>query len=311
VRQHPDNTGSLFEIRQPVKQALSPRLYLDQGRRGIAQKENKAMSHSQFPQVCRSCVPPAPYIGGKRLLAKRLVSMIEAVPHESYIEPFLGMGGGFLKRTKRARSEVVNDISKDVVNLFRILQRHYVAFMEMLKFQISSRSEFDRLLAQPAETLTDLERAARFLYLQRLSFGGRVRAPSFGVSLGRPARFDITRLGSILEDISDRISGVIIENMPWQAIMDRYDSKDSLFYLDPPYYDCEKDYGDGLFSKADFTALAARLKGLKGRFILSLNDRPEIRNLFADFVITTVNTTYSVGKGNVPAREVIITNLQT
>lgn len=70
-------------------------------------------------------MPPAPYLGGKRNLAKRLCSIIEQIPHRSYIEPFVGMGGVFLRRPQPAPVEVINDLSGDVANLFRVVRRHY------------------------------------------------------------------------------------------------------------------------------------------------------------------------------------------
>ena len=80
--------------------------------------------------------PAAAYIGGKRRLGEQLARRIEAVPHETYAEPFIGMGGVFFRRRWAPRREVVNDVSRDVATLFRILQRHYPQFMETLKFQM-------------------------------------------------------------------------------------------------------------------------------------------------------------------------------
>jgi DNA adenine methylase len=109
--------------------------------------------------------PVAGYVGGKRTLSKRLVAMIGATPHSCYVEPFVGMGGVFFRRTTRPTAEVINDISRDVATLFRLLQRHYQQLLDTLKWQLASRAEFERLLKVDPETLTDLERAARFLYL--------------------------------------------------------------------------------------------------------------------------------------------------
>src|SRR5690349_21814608 len=114
--------------------------------------------------------PLAKYIGGKRRLAQQVIAAIEKHPHQLYGEAFVGMGGVFLRRRQAPKVEVINDLNSDVATFFRILQRHYQAFMDMLKWQITSRSEFERLRLQDPGTLTDLERAARFLYLQRLAF---------------------------------------------------------------------------------------------------------------------------------------------
>lgn len=252
--------------------------------------------------------PPAAYIGGKKQLAPRLVSLIEDIPHETYAEPFVGMGGVFFRRRRVPAAEVINDRSGDVATLFRILQRHYVPFMDMLKWQFTSRRDFDRLLSVRADTLTDLERAARFLYLQRLAFGGKVRGRSFGVSHGAPGRFDVTKLGPALEEVNERLSGVIIENLDYDAFIARYDGPTVLFYLDPPYWGSEGDYGADAFSRADFRKLADILAGISGRFVLSINDTPEVREVFGAFDQEPVELTYTIS-ANAPKTvgELIIT----
>lgn len=251
--------------------------------------------------------PPASYIGGKKQLAQRLTAIMEQIPHSTYAEAFVGMGGVFFRRRLAPRCEVVNDRSGDVSTLFRILQRHYPQFMETLKYQVTSRREFERLLACDPETLTDLERSARFLYLQRLAFGGKVAGRSFGVDSMGGARFNVARLGPVLEDVHERLSGVIIENLDWRDFITRYDRPETLFYLDPPYYGNEGDYGQRVFSRSDFPAMARALAGIKGRFVLSLNDRPEVRQIFSAFRILSVPLTYTVrgGEGK-DVQEVII-----
>lgn len=139
--------------------------------------------------MVRPVSPAAPYLGGKRNLARRLCTLIEAIPHDNYVEPFVGMGGVFLRRSTRRRAEVHSDLSRDVTTLFRTLQRYHQAFMDMLKWQMTRRAEFERLVAVDPDTLTDLERAARFFYLQRLSFGGKISGRNSGVDRRTPARW--------------------------------------------------------------------------------------------------------------------------
>ena len=224
--------------------------------------------------------PVAPWIGGKRNLAKRLCAILDQIPCTTYAEPFVGMGGIFLRRTSRPRAEVINDAGRDVANLFRILQRHYPQFLDVLKFQLTTRVEFNRLIATDPDTLTDLERAARFLYLQRTAFGGKVSGRNFGVQTGRPARFNLTALEPMLEDLHSRLAGVTIECLDFGEFICRYDTPGTLVYLDPPYWGSEGDYGKHLFARADFERLAGQLRGIKGGFVLSINDVPEIRQLF-------------------------------
>lgn len=251
--------------------------------------------------------PIAAWIGGKRKLAKRLVARINAIEHDSYVEPFVGMGGVFLRRDRRPPCEVINDWSEDVSTLFRVIQRHFAPFVEMIRFQISSRANFEKLAATDPVTLTDLERSARFLYLQRLAFGGKVEGRNFGISSGLGARFDITKIVPMIEALHERLAAVTIERLPWQALIARWDRPGTLFYLDPPYHGCERDYGAGMFGRDEFAAMAAQLASIRGRFIMSINDHPEIRDLFAAFTIEEVDTSYSVGGKTKPVQELVIT----
>ena len=91
--------------------------------------------------------------------------------------------------------------------------------------------------------------------------------------------------------------------MDYAAFIDRIDRKGALLYLDPPYYGCEGDYGRDLYGRDRFVELAEQLARLKGRFILSLNDVPEVREIFGRFEMTEVKTTYSIAaKGALPER---------
>jgi DNA adenine methylase len=155
--------------------------------------------------------------------------------------------------------------------------------------------------------LTDLECAARFLYLQKTAFGGIVMGQTFGVTRYGGARFDLTRLAPLLEEVHDRMTGVVIECLGWAEFIDRWDRQEMLFYLDPPYWNGESDYGKGVFGRADFAAPAKRLRRLKGTFVLSINDLPDVRKVFADFKLAPVSLTYTItgGRGT-PAKELII-----
>lgn len=250
--------------------------------------------------------PVAPYIGGKRVLAKTIAERIAGMEHSLYVEPFIGMGGVFFRRDRRAKVEVINDISSDVANLFRILQRHYQQFLDVLKWQIASRVEFERMIRQAPDTLTDLERAARFLYLQRMGFGGKVMGRSFGVNATGGARFDLTKLVPMLEDVHERLAGVTIERLSFDQLIPRYDRVFALFYIDPPYWGCTDDYGKDVFSEADFMLLRDLLRGLQGRFILSLNDVPAVRDIFGEFALEPVELTYRVSGAATSARELLI-----
>lgn len=120
----------------------------------------------------------------------------------------------------------------------------------------------------------------------------------------------MTRLAPMLEDVHERLAGVVLENLDWSDFLDRYDRPGTLFYLDPPYFGSEDDYGKALFRRDQFAALAAHLATIKGNFILSINDTPETRQIFAAFELREAELTYSIagGKGAF-ARELIVGNL--
>ncbi len=247
----------------------------------------------------------APWVGGKRNLARAIITRIEAIPHICYAEPFVGMAGVFLRRRQKPAAEVINDRSRDVSTLFRVLQRHPDALLAELALTVTSRVEFERLRRVDPDTLTDLERAARFIYLQYCAYGGKPVNPSFGISPLRPSRFDATKLEELLRRIHRRLAAVYIESLDFESFVARWDRPTTLFYLDPPYWHCENYYGKGLFERADFERLARVLGGIKGRFIMSLNDLPEVRETFSGFAIETVETTYRMN-GAKKVREVLI-----
>lgn len=113
----------------------------------------------------------------------------------------------------------------------------------------------------------------------------------------------------MLEDLHTRLSGVVVECLYWSPFIARYDSADTLFYLDPPYWGREGDYGRHLFRRSDFTAMAEQLGKIRGRFMLSLNDVPEVRAIFGAFQIADVSTAYTIQAGGAASRnELLMSN---
>lgn len=233
--------------------------------------------------------PIAAYLGGKRNLAKRLCALIDAHEHRTYVEPFVGMGGIFLRRTRRPTAEVINDLSGDVANLFRVVRRHYQPFVDEISGLYASRSEFERQAKLDPAALTDIERAVRFLYVQRLAFGGKVNGRTFGVSRGVSSRFNVAKLRADLRALNRRLEPVVIEQLDYAAVIRRYDGRGTLFYLDPPY-DGTEGYGVE-FGHDQYHQLAEQLGMIEGDFIMSINDTPFIREVFGRFVIDEMPTT--------------------
>lgn len=252
--------------------------------------------------------PLAGWFGGKYQLSKKIIDRIPE--HKCYAEPFSG-AAWVLFRKEESECEVVNDINVDVVNLYRVVQNHLEEFAKQFKWILISRKEFERRWLENPETLTDIQRAARFYYLQRNAFAGRVTQgkPSFGTGTTRSPRLDLLRYEEDLTEAHLRLINAYIENLPYSDLIAKYDRKHTFFYLDPPYWDCEEDYGKGIFGKEDFQKIAHQMAGIKGKFLLSINDRPEIREIFSDFNIEQVTVTYSCSRKTRPkVSELFITN---
>jgi DNA adenine methylase len=174
--------------------------------------------------------------------------MIDRVDHDGYAEPLAGMVGVFLRLRQRPKVEVINNSSGDVATFFRVLQRHYPYMIDILRFRIASRAEFERLKAQRPETLTDLERATRFLYLQKLAFGGKVAERGFGVDKSQGVRFNICRLGP---ELRSRRLGVASR---------------------PGVLGLRVGLRQDRFGRTDFELLPDQRVNIKAQFVLSINE---------------------------------------
>jgi DNA adenine methylase len=263
------------------------------------------MRKTSIQEPVKPVVPVAPWVGGKRALSHQLTALIASVAHETYAEPFVGMGGVFLRRAMRPRAEVINDLSDDVVTLFRVMKEHREALQTVLEGGFASRAEWQRLMAMPPETLTDIQRAARFIYIQRLAYGGKVVGRNFGVTV-QGSRYNPDKVMPVVDAIGRRLAGVLIEKLSWDAFILRYDRPGTLFFIDPPYWGNEGDYGSGIFMRADFERMAAVLAALKGRFIMTINDRPEVHALFGGFDLQPVRLSYRVAGAPTAAYELIV-----
>lgn len=246
--------------------------------------------------------PIIPWLGGKRRLADHIIPQFPA--HDCYVEVFAGGAALYFLRPP-ARVEVINDINGELVRLYRVVQNHLEEFVRHFKYALSSREVFKWHQATPPDTLTDIQRAVRFFYLQQHAFGGKVDGQSWGTATTSPP-VNLLRIEENLSAAHLRLAGTYIENMDWSKLMERYDRPHTLFYLDPPYWETEG-YGVG-FGLEQYEKMAELLTRIKGKAIISLNDHPEIRRIFARFQMDTVPISYTVGGGGkgVERSEVII-----
>lgn len=231
------------------------------------------------------------YFGGKSLLANKIIPKIP--DHTCYCEVFAGAAWLLFKK-EESQVEIINDINKDLVTLYRVIKHHLEEFIRYLKWILVSRDEFARFKAENPETLTDIQKAVRFYYLMRTGYGAKVTGQTFSVGPTRPSSFNLLRIEEELSAAHLRLARVYIENMHFQRLIERFDRPETFFYIDPPYYGCEEDYGKGIFGRDDFGTLRDVLMGIKGKFILSINNTPEIRKIFKSFAVNEVKTSYTV-----------------
>jgi len=248
---------------------------------------------------------PLAYIGGKSKLSETIIKMVPE--HKAYCEVFAGAAWVFFRK-EPSRYETINDLDSDLIIFYRVLQNHVEEFLRQFKWLLSSREWFeDWKRQQEAGGLTDIQRAARYYYLQRQCFGGRVRSRTFGTGPMHRPRINLLRIEEELSEIHLRLARVVIENLPWQNFTRRYDRIDTLFYIDPPYY--KAPYYQHNLELEDYREMAEILDGIKAKFILSINDHPEMRDIFKNFRIKPVTLKYTVAKAEQKTgRELIITN---
>ncbi len=234
--------------------------------------------------------PLVPWIGGKRKLAEHIIPLFPE--HDCYVEPFCGAAAIFFLKDP-SPCEVLNDINLDLVTLYRVVKHHSQELYRQFEWAITSRDEWERLQRVPADTLTDVQRAARFLYLQKLAFGGRVAGQSFGTDTQGPSRLGLDTLESDLEVARNRLRRTRLERLPWPDVIERYDRPHTLFYCDPPYWETE---GYGVdFGYQQYVRLAELMARSGGVIIVSINDHPDMREVFADFPVIEVEYEYQVG----------------
>lgn len=251
---------------------------------------------------------PLVYVGGKSRLAEKIVGMIPQ--HKSYVEVFAGAGWVFFRK-EPSRFEILNDLDSDLITLYRVLQNHLEEFLKQFKWLLTSREWFEDWNDQiKSKGLTDIQRAARYYYLQRLCFGGKVRDRTFGASPEHSPRINLLRIEEELSAVHLRLAHVTIENVSYEKVLKTYDRADTFFYLDPPYYKAPE-YRHNLYYVADYETIAAYLRNLKGKFLLSINDRAEMRYAFQGFPMDPVSLSYSVGvKKGCEGKELLIRNYE-
>jgi DNA adenine methylase len=236
--------------------------------------------------------PPFCRVGSKKPIADKIIKMIP--PHEIYVEPFVGSGAIYWKK-EPSKKEVINDLDKQLMNNYKLL-----------------KTTKDRNFKTDLDTIDELN---NFVNEVHRTDGNRLLKASI-ISCGT---FGSTGKGKIyrehnpynkfknIDKQQERMHNTTILNQDYKTVIKKYDSPQTFFFLDPPYESSEKLYKKGSFN---FEELNNVLKGVKGKFILTLNDSSNIRNIFKSFKITgiTVPARGNKGIGSKDRKELIIKN---
>jgi len=250
------------------------------------------------------------YLGGKSRLAARIIQRIPE--HRCYCEVFAG-AAWVLFRKEESDVEIINDINSELVTLYRIIKLHLDEFIRYFRWILTARDEFERFKKESPETLTDVQRAVRFYYLLKMGFASKIPHPSFGLSLTKQPGLNLLRIEEELSAVHLRLARVYIENLSFKRMIERADRPNTFFYVDPPYYGSEDSYGKGYFQRDDFKVLEEILRRIQGKFLLSINDVPEIRHIFDGYHVEEVRTSYTVSGGHRSKKvtELLISNYET
>jgi DNA adenine methylase len=236
-------------------------------------------------------VGPLSYLGGKNRVAQQIVALIPE--HTCYIEPFCG-GAQIFFHKGRSKVEVLNDLDEEIFNFLRSCQLHHPELIRYLQYCVVSRNWFNLFQQQEPKALSEIQRAARFFYLQKNCYGGLVKRQTFSASVQESSNYNPMRIPMLLQLTHERLANVQLECLPYQQVLKKYDRPFSFFYIDPPYFGLPH-YKFNL-DPADYVELAALLKSLKGRFLLSLNDVPQVKKIFSTFRISELRFHYSAQK---------------
>ena len=254
--------------------------------------------------------PPHGWVGGKSKLAKQIVSLMPE--HQLYIEVF----GGALnvlyakeKPTVGRYREVVNDYNSSLINLHRVIRNNPQTLSIYLNRLFVSREIFEDIKHKRYKPRNKIEEASLFFYQLSQSFGSKGNNFAMSAKSRKPK--------NIYKDFSKwskRLKFVTIENMDFEKLIKEYDREEAFFYCDPPYVETERYYKNKkTFNKDDHIRLFETLKNIKGKFLISYNNHPFIRELYKGYkIVLSDEIRYTLGSnvhGNKKeVREVFVMN---
>lgn len=212
--------------------------------------------------------PPFSYYGGKQRLAARICALLP--PHTVYVEPFCGSAAVYFKKglpqienhNNNDYREVLNDTDQRVVNFFRTMQDPVLRqeLIERLEWTVYSQDEY-RLAKQGDD-------AWAWFCNVNWSFANKAGAGFGTKTCTRESATTHYNAVQRLKEYRDRLKCTTVMNEPALRVIERFDSPQTCFYVDPPYPNTEQGHYGG-FTQDDFEQLIDRLKQCHGAVVLS------------------------------------------
>lgn len=235
---------------------------------------------------------PVNWIGGKSRLYKKIIELMPE--HKCYVEPFAG-GIWVLINKEKSSVEVINDVNKELINLYEVIKTDYIKMKENFNYIVSSREVFDyykNMNEKDLDNMSKVDRAIRFLYLNRCSHSGRME--TYGYSNVRRSKICVITddFDETIGKVHKRIKDIYIEHGDYKEMIRRYDKRlkcketqKVLFYFDPPYDRTYNYKGKGI----DYDSFKSNICKMNSDWILSVKDSERMRILFKDYLILSTN----------------------
>lgn len=214
------------------------------------------------------------WVGGKKALRDEILARFPR-NYKRYIEVFGGAGWVLFHKPPGNDFEVFNDFNGNLVNLYRCVREQPEALRNELRYMLNSRLDFEYMkgMLHSQAVLPDVRRAVYYYALIRYSYAA-------GTSTFGSQPHAMWNNFPLIESAAGRLQKVVIENKDCVKLIRQYDRPESFFYCDPPYYNADQYYEAVSSDGFDHAGLADALLGIKGKFLLSYNDCPEIRALY-------------------------------
>lgn len=214
------------------------------------------------------------WVGGKKALRDEILARFPR-NYKRYIEVFGGAGWVLFHKPPGNDFEVFNDFNGNLVDLYRCVREQPEALRNELRYMLNSRLDFEYMkgMLHSQAVLPDVRRAAYYYALIRYSYAA-------GTSTFGSQPHAMWNNFPLIESAAGRLQKVVIENKDCVKLIRQYDRPESFFYCDPPYYNADQYYEAVSSDGFDHAGLADALLGIKGKFLLSYNDCPEIRALY-------------------------------